>query len=68
MKGKGRVRRLVQERAAFSPAELAVLLGVSRPVVYRWIAQGQLRTVRLGKRLQRIPAEEVSRLLRGERP
>lgn len=53
------------ERIAYSPGEVATMLGVSRRTVYNWMAAGKLRSVRVfGRRL--IPAEEVQQLLGGE--
>jgi excisionase family DNA binding protein len=43
--------------------EAARLLGVSRAFVYKLLAQGQIRTVKLG-RVRRIPRTEVERLAR----
>ena len=43
--------------------EAAVLLGVDRSTVYKLIARGELRPVRVGSR-QRIPAEQLERLVR----
>lgn len=46
--------------------DLAVLLGVSRTSVYRAVARGEIRAVRLGRRIT-VPLREVDRLL-GESP
>ncbi len=43
--------------------ETAELLAVTRRTVYRLIARGELRPVRIGSR-QRIPAEQLERLVR----
>lgn len=40
----------------YSVDQAAALLGVSRNTIRRMIARGELPTVRLGKRLLRIPA------------
>lgn len=36
------------DRLAYSPAEVASMLGVTRATVDRWIAEGRLRAVRVG--------------------
>ncbi len=43
--------------------EAAELLAVDRRTVYRLIARGELHPVRIGSR-QRIPAEQLERLVR----
>jgi excisionase family DNA binding protein len=43
--------------------EAAELLAVDRRTVYRMLARGELRAVRVGAR-QRIPADELARLTR----
>ncbi len=43
--------------------EAAELLAVDRRTVYRLIASGELKPVRIGSR-QRIPAEQLARLVR----
>ena len=54
---------LTPRRLAHSINETAVLLAVTRRTVYRRIARGELRPVRIGSR-QRIPAEQLERLVR----
>ena len=49
-------------RAAFSVDEVSHALGLSRPTIYRMMADGTLRYVRFGT-LRRIPASELARLL-----
>ena len=49
-------------RLAYSIGESAGLLGVSRGLLYRLLARGELRAVRIGAR-QRIAATELERLL-----
>lgn len=49
------------ERLAYSPAELAVALGVTRQTVHNLIARGDLRAVKVG-RCTRIPASEAFRM------
>ncbi|BDD83623.1 hypothetical protein TPB0596_33860 [Tsukamurella pulmonis] len=43
--------------------QVAEALGVSESTVRRLIAEGDLKAVRVGKRLLRIPASELDRLL-----
>ena len=50
------------QRFSYSPAEVAARLGISRALVYRLIAAGRLRAVKLGARTV-IPAAELERLL-----
>lgn len=50
-------------RLAHPINEAAQLLAVDRSTVYKLIARGDLRPVRVGSR-QRIPAEQLERLLR----
>ncbi len=50
-------------RAAHPINEAAELLAVDRRTVYRLIARGELRAVRIGAR-QRIPAAEIDRITR----
>lgn len=49
-------------RAAFSPAEVATVFGVSRSSIYEAIRRGELRSVRLGGR-RLIPVAEIRRVL-----
>ncbi|MGH7105079.1 MAG: helix-turn-helix domain-containing protein [Acetobacteraceae bacterium] len=49
-------------QAAASPAELAQILKVSPSTVARRLADGTIRSVKIG-RLRRIPPTEVERLL-----
>ncbi len=50
-------------RMAHPINEAAELLAVDRRTVYRMLARGELRAVRVGAR-QRIPADELARLTR----
>ena len=45
-----------------SPKEFAHRLSISRWTVYAWIAEGRIRSVKLG-RLVRIPESEVDRIV-----
>ena len=53
-------------RLAYSPAELAEALGVTRQTVHNLIRRGELRAVKIG-RTTRIPASEALRIA-GELP
>jgi excisionase family DNA binding protein len=46
------------ERIAYSPDEVAVLLGISRSSVWRWIRSGELPAGRIGGRVL-IPSEAL---------
>ncbi len=50
-------------RMAHPINEAAELLAVDRRTVYRMLARGELRAVRVGAR-QRIPADELMRITR----
>ena len=50
------------ERLAYSPAEAAEALGVTRQHIYHLIERGAIRAVKLG-RSARIPRAELERLL-----
>ena len=45
--------------------EFAALAGLSLPTVHRLAKRGELKTVKIGPRLVRIPAVEVERILNG---
>lgn len=51
------------DRRAYRPLEVVRLTGLSRGAVYRAIAAGLIRAVRVGEAIL-IPAEELERLLR----
>ena len=44
---------------------MAEMLGVNRVTIIRWIRQGKIKAVRIGKEF-RIPEDEVKRLLKGK--
>lgn len=50
------------ERKAYRPPEVAKVTGLSRAFVYQLIADGRLRSVRLGRALL-VPAAAVADLL-----
>jgi excisionase family DNA binding protein len=47
---------------AVPPAEAARLLSLSRPMIYKLIQSGELRTVNIG-RTRRVPVSELERLI-----
>jgi excisionase family DNA binding protein len=47
----------------YSTAEVAVLFGMNRVTIYRWVKEGKIGAYRMGKR-HKVPASEVVRLLR----
>ncbi len=51
-------------REFYTPEQLAELLQVSKPAIYKWAQEGRIKAVRIGRTV-RIPASEVERLLRG---
>lgn len=52
------------ERLAYSPAELADALGVTRQHIQNLIARGEVPSIKLGRR-RLIPARVVENLLAG---
>ena len=54
----------IPEKRRFRPAEVAELLGVSLPTVYRWCESGKLGFIRIGPRLMRIERECVISVIR----
>jgi putative molybdopterin biosynthesis protein len=50
----------------YTPEEVASILKVSKNAIYKWVQEGRIDAIRIGKSV-RIPAAEVERLLRGER-
>ena len=51
-------------REFYTPEQLAELLQVSKPAIYKWAHEGRIKAVRIGRTV-RIPATEVERLLQG---
>ena len=51
------------EKSLFSTPELARLLGVFHTTIRRWIEQGKIRGIRVGRNYK-IPADEVARILK----
>jgi excisionase family DNA binding protein len=49
-------------RRAYRPAEIARMLGTGRSTVGRWIEQGRLPAVRVGRALF-VPADDLERFL-----
>jgi excisionase family DNA binding protein len=56
--------RIEVERIAYSPAELAAAVGVTRQHIQNMINRGEIASVKLGRR-RLIPADVVERLLAG---
>ena len=50
-------------RDFYTPEQLADLLQVSKPAIYKWAQEGRIEVVRIGRTV-RIPAAEVQRLIR----
>lgn len=57
---QGRTVQVVGREATYSPAEVANLVGVSRPTVQRRIEDGTIKAVRRGSRW-RVPEGEVDK-------
>jgi excisionase family DNA binding protein len=55
------------ERSTMTVEEAAVVLGISRTSAYECVRRGELRAVRLGRRLV-VPRIVVDQLLTGTRP
>lgn len=53
------------ERSTMTVEEAAVVLGISRTTAYECVRRGELRAVRLGRRLV-VPRLVVDQLLSGE--
>ena len=49
------------ERLAYSPAEAAAMLSISRKHIYTLMERGLLRTTKIGN-CRRVPADEIRRL------
>ena len=49
------------ERLLYRIEEAAEAMGVGRSTVYEMVWAGELNTVRIGKRGQRVPVEEIKR-------
>ena len=52
----------ISENRFLTPQQFADRLSISRWTVYAWIAEGRIKSVKLG-RLVRIPDSEVSRIV-----
>jgi excisionase family DNA binding protein len=57
--------QLPTDRLAYSPSETGGLLGMSEASVRRAIRAGEIRAVRVGRRLL-VPASEPARILKGD--
>ena len=54
----------IPEKRLFRPDEVAKMLDVSLPTVYRWCESGKLGFIRIGPRLMRIERECVISIIR----
>lgn len=54
-----------EEADLLTPAEVAGLCRVTKTTVFRWVADGDLEAIRLGKRVIRFHRAEVDRFLAG---
>jgi excisionase family DNA binding protein len=54
----------IPEKRTFRPGEVADILQVSIPTIYRWCESGKLDFVRIGPRLMRIKRECVVKIIR----
>jgi excisionase family DNA binding protein len=50
-------------KSFYSTAEVAVLFGMNRVTIYRWVKEGKIGAYKIGKR-HKIPVSEVVRLLK----
>lgn len=58
---------VVTERAAFTVGETAAQMGVNRNSIYAAIRRGDIRSIRIGKRIL-IPKKHIEQLLEGSGP
>lgn len=49
-------------RTAYTPAEVAQMIGCTAKGVRLMVARGDIKGVKIGRRMVRIPAEELARL------
>ena len=54
----------IPEKRLFRPDEVAKMLDVSLPTIYRWCESGKIGFIRIGPRLMRIERECVIRVIR----
>jgi excisionase family DNA binding protein len=54
----------IPEKRLFRPDEVAKMLDVSLPTIYRWCESGRLGFIRIGPRLMRIERECVISIVR----
>lgn len=52
-------------RIAYSPAEVAEMLGITTETVYRMIRRGEIKARKVGSRNYRILNEDISQYLEG---
>jgi excisionase family DNA binding protein len=56
----------MKDNKLYKVNEAAQLLGVSPLTVYRWLTDGTLHGIRLGRKLWRIPHSDIERLTQPE--
>jgi len=54
----------MKQDAVYTPEEVATMLKVSKQAIYKWIREGDLASVKIGRTV-RIPAAAVNRLFAG---
>lgn len=54
----------IPEKRTFRPEEVAKMLDVSLPTIYRWCESGKLGFIRIGPRLMRIERKCVIKIIR----
>lgn len=54
------------ERIGYSPDEARQLLGISRSLIWKLINEGEIKTIRLGRR-RIIPKNEIERIMNESR-
>jgi len=48
----------------FRPDEVAKYLDVNKSTIYRWIDEGKISSVKLGKKLIRIPRHAILKIMK----
>jgi excisionase family DNA binding protein len=55
-----------EEADLLTPAEVAGLCRVTKTTVFRWVADGEINAIRLGKRVVRFHRADVDRFISKE--
>jgi excisionase family DNA binding protein len=55
----------MENKDFYKVSEVAKIMSVSRLTAYRWIKEGKIKVVRIGKTM-RIPRKEIERILQQE--